>query len=95
MTNRIASLLRVAVPSFLLLAMSAASCGPAKKACQEACSSNSDCESWLACFNTVSYGKACLPDRCSACFSQNLTCSYSSAYDDSKQELVCDFTQCY
>jgi len=90
--NRIVSFLNVTIPS-VVLALSIPACGK-KNACQEECSSDSDCQSGLACLNTISYGKACVPDRCATCFSRGMTCHWSSAYDDSKEELVCDFTRC-
>ena len=73
----------------------AAACGGGAS-CKEDCSEDSDCELGLACFDTRTEGKLCLPEECNTCFDDHRTCRYSENTDEQADgaSAECEMIEC-
>jgi hypothetical protein len=90
--NLLGSLLRMLVPSMMILGLAVGGCG-SKSPCQDNCSKDDDCESGLSCVSMVGKGSICVPSGCDTCGSSAPTCSYEvTTYTNG--DISCSFLSC-
>ena len=87
--------LAIAVLGFVTAASSMVGCIESGTAqCKEECTKDEDCMDGLACIDTSTYGLACIPERCNACYDDGNSCYFDEEALDDFGAIVCTFDQC-
>ena len=83
----------------LLFVLLLAGCGVdgGSASCEEACTSDNDCQAGLKCYSLVGYDTdVCFPDDCQPCFDQGKTCRWHENTEEQEQGFArkCEFNEC-